>query len=84
MSHDLSSRQWTIAAVMAEGLSQAAVAERLGISRSTLRTQLYGSHGYRGLYERVGAATDAQVVVWWYQCGQYQRPNWDARPDGGA
>ena len=80
MSRDLTDRQWAIAALMAEGLSQATVAERLGISRTTLRTQLYGSFGFAGLYERAGVGTDRQLVIWWFTSGRYQRPAWDTAP----
>lgn len=77
MSRELTPRQWAVTALMAEGLNQAQVAERLGITRHTLRNHLYGHFGFPGLYERVGVGNDAQLIVWFYQRGQYQRPNWD-------
>lgn len=72
----MSRLQWLICLAMSEHVSvnQAAVAERLGITRAALRRELYGSFGYPGLYERLGVATDTQIVAWFQQAGVNHMP----------
>jgi DNA-binding NarL/FixJ family response regulator len=78
MTRDITPRQWEVLALMAEGLNQDQIAKRLGVSRHTMHTHLYGQPGFPGLYDRAGVANDVQAVVWYYQRGQYQRPAWNA------
>ena len=74
MTREPTERQWQVAALMADGLDQAAVAARLAISRHTLRNHLYGNIGHLGLYERIGAGNDTQAVIWFYRHGVHQCP----------
>lgn len=68
--------QWLVVLAMSEQVSvnQAAVAERLGITRRALRAELYGSFGHPGIYERLGVSTDVQVVTWFQQVGVRHLP----------
>lgn len=68
--------QWLVILAMSEQVSvnQAAVAERLGITRRALRAELYGSFGHPGIYERLGVATDTQVVAWFQRVGANHIP----------
>lgn len=60
-------RQYDLARLIAtEGLSIKEAAVRMGISRYTVRSQLYGTTARDGLYVRIGAHSMVDVARWWY------------------
>jgi DNA-binding NarL/FixJ family response regulator len=67
----LTPRQAQIVALLAEGLTQQQIGDRLGISRNTVKNHLYGvtrddGTRQRGLYERIGADTKMDACIWGY------------------
>lgn len=75
MTRPLTDRQWQIAHLLgSEGLPRKAIAQRLNISRFTVREHIYGSHTSPGLYQATDARSDLEVAVWWWKCGRHQRP----------
>lgn len=57
--HDLTQRQLEVAELVARGLTNRAIAERLGISGYTVETHV------RNILERLDATSRTQVASWW-------------------
>lgn len=69
MSHTLTPRQAQIAALLAEGLTQQQIGDRLGISRNTVKNHIYDrvqddGTPVLGLYSRIGVETKVEAAVW--------------------
>ncbi len=59
----LTARETEVLRLLAEGLGDKAIAERLGIEFSTVRTHL------ESIYEKLGVAGRSGAVAWAYQHG---------------
>ena len=56
---DLTARQQEVAGLVARGLTNKQIANRLGISRYTAETHV------RNILERLGAASRAEIATWY-------------------
>jgi DNA-binding CsgD family transcriptional regulator len=79
MTPEPTPRQWQVERLLADGLSQAAIGARLGISRNTVKNHIYGGTQddgtHRpGLYERIGARNRTHAAAWWETHGRFVQP----------
>lgn len=66
VTQPLTKRQTEIADLLVDGLTQQGIADRLHISKSTVKDHIYGSRRHPGLYARLGVETRLDATVWAY------------------